>query len=105
MTLYLSGPMAGVPGHNVPLFTEATAVLRREGHSVLSPHEISPPGESRTWEEALRRDLIAMLKYDDIAIVLLPGWSGSRGAKLELYVAVALNFPVFYYLDGRLVKL
>ena len=105
MTIYLSGPMSDVPLHNRPAFEEAAAVLRCEGHSVLNPHEISPPSDGRSLEDSLRRDLIMMLKYDDIALVLLPGWSGSKGAKLELYVAVALNFPVYYYLDHRLVKL
>ncbi|SOE50897.1 hypothetical protein ODI_R3046 [Orrella dioscoreae] len=31
------------------------------------------------------------------ALVLLPGWQDSRGAKIERAIAVGLGFPVWLY--------
>jgi hypothetical protein len=35
-------------------------------------------------------------------IILLRGWPQSRGARLELSTAVALDWPVYYYDQGVL---
>jgi len=91
-TLYLSGPMAGLPEHNFPAFADATKRLRDAGYSVLSPHEIdSQPGKA--WAEYLRVDLVEMLN-GATALALLPGWENSRGANLERHVAEALGWPI-----------
>lgn len=102
MTLYLSGPMSGMPLHNGPAFNEAAATLRAQGHTVINPHEISPP-DGRTWEEALRNDLLAMLAPERCELVLLPGWERSRGARLEHHVAKELGFMIRTYANGILV--
>lgn len=101
MTLYLSGPMSGIPLHNKFAFEEAAFTLRRQGHTVLNPHEISP-ADGRSWEEALRSDLIIMLMHKP-TLVLLPGWDLSRGARLEQHVAQQLGFPIMTYANGKLV--
>ncbi len=89
--IYLSGPMSGIAEHNFPLFNAETARLRALGYEVVNPVEVNPdPGS--TWEECLRRDLVAMLDCDTIA--LLPGSTKSRGALLELHVADALGFKL-----------
>jgi hypothetical protein len=98
MILYLSGPMSGIALHNRPAFDEAASTLRAQGHVVLNPHEISPP-DGRTWEAALRADLLAMLQRAD-GIVLLPHWRCSRGARLEHHVAKELSFAFYVYTDG-----
>ena len=43
-----------------------------------------------------------LMKCDGVAT--LPGWKKSRGAKLEVYIAKALKWPVHsvaYYLGGK----
>ncbi len=102
MVLYLSGPMTGIELHNRPLFMAAAAMYREQGHTVLNPHELSPV-DGRTWESALRADLIMMLKHEDCRLVMLPGWKTSRGARLEHSVAKALGMTIYLYAsDGTL---
>ena len=95
--LYVSGPMSGRPEHNFPAFAEAARRLREARYPVVSPHEITladgeVPG-SRPWEDYLREDLIEMLRLAR-GVAVLPGWEGSRGAALEVYVAQQLGMEV-----------
>lgn len=98
MRLYLSGPMTGFSRCNYDAFTDAARALRSAGHAVVSPAEIDHPGEtgpgSLPWAVYIRRDLAALLDCE--AIALLPGWPASRGARLELAIALELGFEVFY---------
>lgn len=94
--IYLSGPMAGLPLFNYPAFEYAAAALRRQGHTVVSPHECG----SGTWEACMKRDIAAMMVCDTIA--LLPGWRESRGAQIELGLARALGYTIRYVRGGML---
>jgi nucleoside 2-deoxyribosyltransferase len=98
--VYIAGPMTGYPEYNYPAFTEAAAALRANGRTVTSPHELHDNDFSRPFDWYLRRDLAALLTCTDI--VLLPGWEASRGAHLELDVAIGLGMPQHLYLgDGQ----
>ena len=97
MIAYLSGPMTGLPDNGYPAFQAAAERLRGQGVTVISPHEIVPPGAAPwSWEDHMRADLAALLTCD--VIVLLPGWETSRGARLEKTVADALGLVVDYRL-------
>lgn len=102
MRWYLSGPMSGYPGHNFPAFVVAAAHLRGLGYDVLSAHEIphdQPDGVgSLPWERYMRTDLKALLDCD--GVIVLPGWEQSRGAKLEITVAMGLGLPIKFYGQG-----
>jgi len=102
MTIYLSGPMTGLPDHNYPAFRAAAERLRAQGTKVISPHELPAncPGCSdeampHSWANHMRADLAALLTCD--VIMLLPGWEQSRGAQLEKTVAEAVNMMVVDY--------
>lgn len=101
MKVYLAGPMTGVPEHNFPAFERDARRLRAIGHEVVSPRELSgdAPGAAleTPWEHHLRRDLAEMLGCD--AVALLPAWTHSRGAKLEVQTAWAVGIPVYYAED------
>ena len=43
----------------------------------------------------MRADISALLECD--TIVLLPGWPKSRGARLELTIAMELGMDVYFY--------
>lgn len=118
MRLYLAGPMTGIPQFNYPAFMEMAARLRAvsiDGGSVdvISPAEMDDPEireaslasldgaiatlatHGQTWGDFLARD-VKLLADDGIeAIVVLPGWEASRGARLETFVGHALcGLPV-----------
>src|ERR1019366_749867 len=86
--VYVSGPMSIIPGGNLEAFHEASDRLREAGYFVVSPAEMNSVKE-QTWEEYLEKDLILLLNCDGIA--LLPQWEDSRGAKLELAVALKMG--------------
>ncbi len=97
MTYYLSGPMSGLPDFNFPAFTFACDALRSSGLTIVSPHEKDSEGDTaRPWADYLRED-IALMMAGCQALILLPGWPDSSGAKLELSLALALNWPVYFY--------
>lgn len=93
--LYVSGPMTGMPDLNFPAFHEAAAALRAAGYTVTNPAELDAQdaGKTLTWEQYMRRDIVALMACDGVA--LLPGWSNSRGASLEVDIAKRLNMPLW----------
>lgn len=102
MILYVAGPMTGYPEFNFPAFRAATERLRGLGYEVRSPHEADEAEhggaaptveEAKPWAYYLKRDLAMLLECDAIAV--LPGWSESRGARLEVHVAESLGMPLY----------
>lgn len=92
MTLYVAGPMTGLPAHNYPAFDAAQDTLRAAGFHVATPTVIGRRhGYDKPHSFYLRRALALMLGADGIAV--LPGWEGSRGARLEVYVGRSLDMP------------
>lgn len=86
-TLYIAGPMTGLPEFNYPAFNEAADRLRAAGYSVLNPvdsEQENTTGQPQEWRWYMRRAL-RMVTHAD-AIALLPGWEKSRGARLEYEV-------------------
>ena len=91
--LYLSGPMSGIPNKNYTQFNWAAWLLRQAGYETINPWELDWADlTSTSWEEFLRRDIAALMKCDGVAT--LPNWKQSKGARLEVYIAKALKYPV-----------
>lgn len=95
-TLYIAGPMYGLPEKNYPAFRDAEAQLIEAGYAVVSPLEAdrfvlaSDPEPTREWWQAITLKLMLTTS----ALALLPNWEKSKGASLEVYVANALNYDV-----------
>lgn len=89
--IYLSGPMTGIEDFNFPAFHAKAAQLREAGFDVVNPAEIQTD-TTASWEDCLRQDIAELVTCTGIH--LLPGWQHSRGAKLELHIATALNMTV-----------
>lgn len=106
--VYIAGPMTGYPQFNHPAFIDMAERLRAQGIEVISPAELDDPkiraismasvdgsiatieSHGMTWGDFLARD-VKLLADDGIgAVVVLPGWEKSRGARLETFVANAL---------------
>lgn len=106
ISVYLSGPMRGVPLFNAPAFDRATAELEDLGYDVFNPvdHDIDlgfDPYDPRNADavfdlaEALAWDLARVREAD--CVFVLPGWGRSDGCRAELALAFALGKPVYRY--------
>lgn len=110
MRIYVAGPMTHLPEFNFPAFDEATALLRERGHEVFSPAENDrkkqgldttgmkgDPAELVGWYFDKRRALSDDLEFITTsadAVVVLPGWESSPGARAEVAAALALGLFV-----------
>lgn len=103
--VYLAGPMRGLPEFNFPAFHAAAADIRARGIDVWSPAENDVEGGFdpetgnglKTLREYMLVDIPAVLESD--AVVVLPGWQKSQGARLEVHVAQECAIPVLRYPD------
>ncbi len=120
-TLYIAGPMSFRPKFNFPAFDAASNDLRARGWKIVSPAELddpevresalaSPDGDptastpkDETWGDFLARDV--KLVADEVdGIAVLPGWEGSRGARLETFVAFLCGKPIYYYSKAKKLR-
>lgn len=92
MIVYLSGPMTGLKDFNRPAFFKAAKSLLLAGLRVFNPAENGLP-PSAPWDEHMRVDIKALM--DCRAIALLPGWESSKGANIELRLALDLGMRVY----------
>lgn len=108
--VYIAGPMTGYADLNFPAFNAAAAEYRRRGCFVINPAEINGGPEEAAavalmtteqyqthWIKCMRRDVAELVTCD--TIVLLDGWTKSRGATLEHHVARELGFTICYPVD------
>ncbi|WP_067923769.1 DUF4406 domain-containing protein [Alicyclobacillus shizuokensis] len=90
--IYISGPMSGMENYNYEAFFAAEERLNEKGYEVINPARLGYV-EGWSWEDYLRRDIKAMLDAD--AVVVLPNWLDSKGARLEILVASKLGMPIY----------
>lgn len=93
--IYLSGPMTGLPNYNYPAFNAEADRLRALGYQIENPAENPAPARDK-WELYMRPALIQMLGCDMVAV--LPGWNTSRGANVEVELALHMGMTVVYAL-------
>lgn len=116
-TVYIAGPMSNLPKFNFPAFEEAAATLRAQGMNIISPNEqdseaiqaearksttgalINGKIGGETWGEILARD-VRIVADKVTAIALLPNWERSKGAKLEVTVALLQGKSLYAYHAG-----
>jgi hypothetical protein len=96
--VYLCGPITGLPDNNKPAFLDAQRKLVAIGFTVFNPHNLCEDivanhhGTSEElWQACMKRDIPWMLKCD--LVILLPGWSVSRGASIERALAQQVGIP------------
>ena len=116
MKVYLSGPMRGYPNFNFPAFDDAAERLATLGIQVFNPaaHDRQIYPDIEQWDgfatgdpaqcpqfnlpQSLAWDFQMILDSD--AIVLLPGWAQSSGARAERFVAECVGKAVLYYVPN-----
>ena len=96
------GPITGLPDNNRAAFAEAAVGLQDIGYSVWNPMEWDGLAgafiQNATWDDWLDRSLMWLETAD--AVVLLPGWSESKGSLLEVKRARELGLPLVNYETG-----
>lgn len=112
-TVYIAGPMRGLPLFNFGAFDQARDLGKSLGLKIISPadmdrdsgfHETNPAGAAsgpQITREFVTRDanaLIGLRAENGDAIALLPGWEKSTGAVAEFFMARWLGLAI---LDAR----
>lgn len=115
MKTYVAGPMSGLPQHNVPAFLQAFDTLSAKDVPYETPADFNDldllvkllAGEksTRTWEEWLEMDLRVLARDDVSSVTVLPGWTRSRGARLETFFAHLLGKRTHHLHNGRRIPL
>ena len=95
--VYIAGPIAGIDNYK-DRFRRAEILLERAGYQ-----PVSPVGEESgyTYRDYINRGLSKLATCD--AICMLPGWMGSRGAKLEKWYAETVKLPVMF-IDSKYAR-
>ena len=101
MKIYISGPITGKPNDNKPAFDAMAGKIKEAGHDPINPHSL-PHDHGKTWREYMVEDLKALL--DAHAVVFLPGWTESRGARVEYELALSLDMTFSEDLDWIIRK-
>ena len=109
MKVYIAGKMRCLPSFGAEEFRKAARVLRERDFEVVSPLEMDEAAgitvdgltgfedladQGFDIRSTLMADLEAVL-FDVDAVVLLPGWTGSRGAIAEYATAQAAGVPTW----------
>lgn len=94
LRIYIAGPMTGLPDCNYPAFHAEAARLRAADFVVKNPAE-NPRSPCGSWAGYMRMALRQISQCD--AVSFLPGWNGSRGARLEHRIAIELGLCVIYH--------
>lgn len=104
MRYYLSGPMTGRPDFNYPAFNKAAEILRAHGLEIVNPAENFEGDDSLPREVYMAKDVRDLMTCD--AIILLPDWHTSKGARLELEIADQIGLEILQLDDdGELAPL
>lgn len=112
LRVYISGPISGLPIEGARLaFKMAADGLAAQGRVPVNPCDLAAPegcrcpgatgqagsGSGHEWSCYMRKDIAALTTCD--AILMLPGWEKSHGARRELDVATTIGLDVWLPLD------
>ena len=95
MKCYLSGKITGDPDY-IKKFAMYEAFYKKHGLRVVNP---AKKGNDKAWDWYMRRDITLLMKCD--AIIMLPDWQESKGAKLEKHIAEQLRMLFIYAADDK----
>ena len=105
--IYLSGGMQGKPLEEVrATFQKYEDKYKARGWGVYNPFNLDG-GEHGTvddagiltpsepeWNKFIARDLGLIIQARPASLYMIPGWTASRGARLEVLVAAYLGIPI-----------
>jgi len=93
--IYISGKITGLPIEQAKAnFKEMEDKLSVAGYEAVNPFVVMPYKPEATWADYMLADIAALFKCE--AIVMLPDWNESRGAKIEHDIALHMGLPIYY---------
>lgn len=104
--------MRGYPRFNFDAFDHARDVINGMGHVAISPADldreakmdlVTPNVSQEDLRACIMRDIHAVMACD--GLVLLKGWSASRGVAVEKALAEFLSIPLYSLIGDQLVKM
>lgn len=95
MCIYIAGKITG-DKHYKKKFRKAERILKRKGHSVMSPAVLNAYPEF-TWNDYMY--VTKAMQKRCKATVFLHDWKESKGALIEYENAKKLNHAIFFSLD------
>lgn len=100
---YLGGPMTGYDEFNYPAFAHAEEFLTNEwGLKIRSAHKVDMTGvENPEWDDYMKRTVRMLLECD--GAIFLQGWPQSKGARVEMDVAIDLGYPIYQFMQDELL--
>jgi hypothetical protein len=95
MRVYISGKITGLTKEDVDaLFGAVEKKLHDNNHEAVNPLKVIPGHPDTTWEQYMLADIAALFECE--AILMLPNWTDSKGARIEHAIAKEMGIPVFY---------
>ena len=86
---YIAGQISGLDSEEyINNFEKAKQEVVALGYEPISPLDLEH-GNSESWEDYMKLDLKALIDCD--YIYMLNNWNNSRGAKIELRIAMDLK--------------
>lgn len=97
-TTYIAGPITGMKDLNFPAFFAMEEKLKDIGvENVLNPASNKKDPNTTSWKEFMV-DAIDMVMRSE-QVVFLEGWEKSKGARVEMELAIGLGLPIFFERD------
>lgn len=91
-TIYIAGAITGVDNAK-DVFDLAEARLSQHFVKVINPMKLNH-NHNKEWESYMKVCLISLINCDYIYMTL--GWEKSKGARLELNLAIDLGLEIRY---------
>ena len=92
MKIYISGKISGLPFTEVvKKFADAEARIKKTQNTPINPLKNGVPVAAE-WIKHMERDIELLMKCD--AILLLPDWHKSHGARIEKAIAEGMNLII-----------
>jgi len=96
-SIYIAGPMTGLPDFNYPAFHKAKEILEAKGFIVRSPADV-PIQDS--VEDYMRIDIPLLCSCN--CTLFLPGWENSKGANIERLISIAIGNQLYKMIDDEI---
>ncbi len=97
--VYIAGKITGLDRVNaLNLFAKAQIIIEDNEYEAVNPFDVCEDTPDKHWSDYMGECHRELLKCD--AIVMLPNWHDSRGARIEYAVAREMGIlVVFSYYD------